>query len=94
MAMTLAEIRLKQNPILTNLLLGHGSGNLRCRKAVPTACRRLLSSANLAKLGDERLRRYNLRRAPGAAPPSGSTSSTKASTYSVEQYAVEVPHPA
>ena len=65
MAMSLAEIRLKQNPILTSLLLGMGQGALIAEKLFPRLPQ-VLSSANLAQLGDERLRRYNLRRAPGA----------------------------
>ena len=38
MAMTLAEIRLKQNPILTKLLLGMGQGTL---SRLPDAGQRL-----------------------------------------------------
>ena len=56
MAMSLAEIRLKQNPILTSLLLGMGQGALIAEKLFPRLPQ-VLSSANLAQLGDERLRR-------------------------------------
>ncbi|MEG0051646.1 MAG: hypothetical protein RR715_00140 [Comamonas sp.] len=91
MAMTLAEIRLKQNPILTNLLLGMGQGTYVAEKLFPRLPQ-VLSSANLAQLGDERLRRYNLRRAPGA-PTKRVHIKYEGKTYSVEQYAVEVPIP-
>ena len=91
MAMSLAEIRLKQNPILTSLLLGMGQGALIAEKLFPRLPQ-VLSSANLAQLGDERLRRYNLRRAPGA-PTKRVNIKYEGKTYSVEQYAVEVPIP-
>ena len=91
MAMSLAEIRLKQNPILTSLLLGMGQGSLIAEKLFPRLPQ-VLSSANLAQLGDERLRRYNLRRAPGA-PTKRVHIKYEGKTYSVEQYAVEVPIP-
>ena len=64
--MTPAEIRLKQNPILTSLLLGLGQGTFIAEKLFPRLPQ-ALSSVTLAQLGDERLRRYNLRRAPGPA---------------------------
>ncbi|HEY0953985.1 MAG TPA: hypothetical protein VGE36_04460 [Roseateles sp.] len=89
--MTAAEIRLKQNPILTNLLLGLGQGTFIAERLFPRLPQ-TLSSVTLAQAGDERLRRYNLRRAPGT--------STKrvdirydGKTYTVNQYSVEVPIP-
>ena len=66
MSMTAAEIRLKQNPILTNLLLGLGQGTYVAELLFPRLPQ-ALSSVTLARLGNERLRRYNLRRAPGTA---------------------------
>lgn len=91
MTMTLAEIRLKQNPILTSLLLGTGQGTMIAEQLFPRLPQ-ALSSVSLVKLSDERLRRYNLRRAPG-----GSTKKINIKfegvVYSVEQYAVEVPMP-
>lgn len=89
--MTLAEIRLKQNPILTSLLLGMGQGTMVAEKLFPRLPK-ALSSVNLAKLGDERLRRYNLRRAPGGATKRVNIK-FEGKTYSVEQYSVEVPLP-
>lgn len=91
MAMTLAEIRLKQNPILTNLLLGMGQGTFIAEKLFPRLPQ-VLSSASLIQMGDERLRRYNLRRAPGG-PTKRVTIKYEGKVYSVDQYAVEVPMP-
>lgn len=91
MALTLAEIRLKQNPILTNLLLGLGQGNFIAERLFPRLPQ-ALSSVTLAQLGDERLRRYNLRRAPGAATKRININ-FEGKTYSVKQYSVEVPMP-
>ena len=54
--MTAAEIRLKQNPILTGLLLGMGQGTFIAEKLFPRLPQ-ALSSVTLAQLGDERLRR-------------------------------------
>lgn len=91
MTMTAAEIRLRQNPILTALLLGMGQGTMVAEKLFPRLPQ-VLSSVNLAKLGDERLRRYNLRRAPGG-PTKRVNIKFEGATYSVDQYSVEVPMP-
>lgn len=89
--MTLTEIRLKQNPILTSLLLGMGQGSFAAEKLFPRLPQSL-SSVMLAKVGDERIRKYNLRRAPGA-PTKRVDIKYDGSTYTVDQYAVEVPIP-
>lgn len=89
--MTLAEIRLRQNPILSSLLLGMGQGTMVAERLFPRLPQ-TLSSVNLAKLGDERLRRYNLRRAPGSATKRVNIK-FEGVTYSVDQYSVEVPMP-
>lgn len=91
MSMTLAEIRLKQNPILTSLLLGMGQGTMVAERLFPRLPQ-TLSSVNLAKLGDERLRRYNLRRAPGSTTKRVNIK-FEGVTYEVNQYSVEVPMP-
>ena len=91
MAMTLAEIRLKQNPILTNLLLGLGQGSFIAEKLFPRLPQ-TLSSVALAQLGDERLRQYNLRRAPGTATQRVDIK-YEGKVYSLDQYSVEVPLP-
>ncbi|NMM75382.1 hypothetical protein B2J88_20245 [Rhodococcus sp. SRB_17] len=91
MTMTAAEIRLKQNPILTKLLLGMGQGTYIAEKLFPRLPQ-ALSSVMLAQLGDERLRRYNLRRAPGGATKRVNIK-YEGKTYAVEQYAVDVPIP-
>lgn len=89
--MTPAEIRLKQNPILTSLMLGLGQGTMIAEKLFPRLPQ-ALSSVQLAQLGDERLRRYNLRRAPGA-PTKRVNIKYEGKTYTVDQYAVDVPIP-
>ena len=91
MSMTLAEIRLKQNPILSSLLLGMGQGTYIAEKLMPRLPQ-ALSSVTLAQLGDERLRRYNLRRAPGGATKRVNIK-YEGQTYSVKQYSVDVPIP-
>jgi len=89
--MTLAEIRLKQNPILTSLLLGMGQGTFIAEKLFPRLPQSL-RGVTLAKLGDERFRRYNLRRAPGTATKRVDIK-YEGQTYTVDQYSVEVPLP-
>lgn len=89
--MTLAEIRLKQNPILTNLLLGMGQGTYVAEKLMPRLPQ-TLSSVTLMQAGDERLRRYNLRRSPGSATKRVEIK-FEGQVYSVKQYSVEVPMP-
>ena len=89
--MNVAEIRLKQNPILTSLMLGLGQGTMIAEKLFPRLPQ-ALSSVQLAQLGDERLRRYNLRRAPGAATQRVNIK-YEGKTYTVDQYSVEVPLP-
>lgn len=89
--MTLAEIRLKQNPILTSLLLGLGQGTMVAEKLFPRLPQ-VLSSVALAKLGNERLKRYNLRRAPGG-PTKRVDIKFEGVVYSVEQHAVDIPIP-
>jgi hypothetical protein len=89
--MNAAEIRLKQNPILTSLLLGMGQGTYIAGRLFPRLPH-ALSTVALAKLGDERFRRYNLRRAPGTATKRVDIK-FEGVTYKVEQYSVEVPMP-
>lgn len=89
MSMTLAEIRLKQNPILSSLLLGMGQGTYVAEKLFPRLPQSL-SSVTLAQLGDERLRRYNLRRAPGGATKRVNIK-YEGRTFAVKQYSVDVP---
>lgn len=89
--MTAAEIRLKQNPILTTLLLGLGQGSYVAERLMPRLPQSL-SSVTLAQMGDERFRRYSLRRAPGTATKRVNIR-YQDKTYSVDQYSVEVPMP-
>ncbi|MGQ0711644.1 MAG: hypothetical protein ACT4NV_18070 [Rhodoferax sp.] len=89
--MTAAEIRLRQNPILTSLLLGLGQGTMVAEKLFPRLPQ-ALSSVALAQLGNERLKRYNLRRAPGA-PTKRVDIKFEGKVYSVAQHAVDIPIP-
>ena len=89
--MTPAEIRLKQNPILSSLLLGMGQGMFAAQMLFPRLPQ-ALTSVTLAQMGDERFRRYNLRRAPGSATKRVNIK-YEGKTYEVKQYAVEVPIP-
>lgn len=89
--MTAADIRLKQNPILTSLLLGLGQGTMVAEKLFPRLPQ-ALSSVALANLGNERLKRYNLRRAPGA-PTKRVDIKFEGKVYSVKQYSVDIPMP-
>lgn len=89
--MTAAEIRLKQNPILTSLLLGMGQGSYVAERLMPRLPQSL-SSVTLAQMGDERFRRYSLRRAPGTTTKRVNIK-YQDKTYSVDQYSVEVPIP-
>lgn len=89
--MTPEQIRLKQNPILTSLLLGLGQGSFIAERLFPRLPQ-ALSSVTLAQVGDERLRRYNLRRAPGTTTKRVNIK-YEGRTYTVDQYAVDVPIP-
>ncbi|MFM9881205.1 MAG: hypothetical protein ACKVOO_12445 [Burkholderiaceae bacterium] len=89
--MTAAQIRLNQNPILTNLLLGMGQGMMIAERLFPRLPQ-ALAAVTLAQIGDERFRRYNLRRAPGTTTKRVEIK-YEGKTYAVEQYAVEVPIP-
>lgn len=89
--MNVAQTRLNQNPILTNLLLGRGQGSFVAEKLFPRLPQ-ALSAISLAQLGDERFKRYNLRRAPGT-PTKRVEIKYEGKTYTVEQYAVEIPIP-
>lgn len=89
--MTPAEIRLKQNPILSSILLGLGQGTFIAEKLFPRLPQ-ALSSVTLAQAGDERLRKYNLKRAPGT-PTKRIDIKYNGQTYTVDQASVEVPIP-
>lgn len=89
--MNAEQIRLNQNPILSSLLLGLGQGSYVAEKLFPRLPQ-ALTGVTLAKLGDERFRRYNLRRAPGSATKRVNIK-YEGRVYTVEQYSVEVPMP-
>lgn len=89
--MTLAEIRLQQNPILTNLLLGFGQGTMIAEKLFPRLPQ-ALSSIGMPKMGNAHLKRYNVRRAPGA-PTKRVDIKYEGKVYTVDQDAVDVAIP-
>lgn len=89
--MNATQARLGINPILTSLLLGLGQGIMIGERLFPRLPQ-ALSGVTLPKLGDERLRRYNLRRAPGTATKRVNIK-YEGQVYTVEQYSVEVPMP-
>lgn len=89
--MTPLQIRLNQSPILTSLLLGMGQGMFIAEKLFPRLPQ-VLSSVMLAKIGNERTKRYNLRRAPGAATKRIEVK-YDGRVYTLDQYSVEVPIP-
>lgn len=89
--MTPAQIRLAQNPILSSLLLGLGQGTFVAEQLFPRLPQ-ALSGVMLAQLGNERLKKYNLRRAPGAATRRVEIK-YEGKTYTVNQFSVEIPMP-
>lgn len=89
--MSLSQARLNVNPILTNLLLGLGQGNFIAESLFPRLPSSL-SAVTIPKLGNERLRRYNLRRAPGSATKRVDIT-WEGVVYTLNQYSVEVPLP-
>lgn len=89
--MNQAQVRLNQNPVLTSLLLGLAQANFIAERVFPRLPQ-ALSSIQLAQMGDERFRRYNLRRAPGTATKRVDIK-YEGRTYTVDQYSVEVPIP-
>ena len=89
--MTALQTRLNQSPILTSIMLGTGQGNYMAEKLFPRLPQ-ALSSVMLAKIGNERFKRNNLRRAPGSETKRVEVK-YEGKVYSVEQYAVEVPIP-
>ena len=89
--MNAAQIRLNQNPILTSLLLGMGQGDYIAEALFPRLPQ-ALNSVMLAKIDNSRFKRYNLRRAPGAATKRIEVK-YEGKVYSLDQYSVEVPIP-
>ena len=89
--MTVEQIRLRQNPVLTNLLLGLGQGTFIAERLFPRLPQ-ALSGVTLAQMGDAHLKRYSLRRAPGG-PTKRVDINYEGKVYTVSQYSVEVPLP-
>lgn len=91
MTMTPDQIRLKQNPILTNILLGLGQGTHIAESLFPRLPQ-ALSKVTVPKIGNERFRKYDTRRAPGTATKRINIK-YDGQTYTVEQHSIEVPLP-
>lgn len=89
--MTPEQIRLKQNPILSNLLLGFGQGAYIAESIFPRLPQ-ALRGMTLGTLGNEGKKRHNLRRAPGAATRRIDIK-YDGKVYTVDQHSVEVPIP-
>ena len=89
--MTPEQIRLKQNPILTNLLLGARQGKYIAESLFPRLPQ-AMRGMTLATAGKERMQRYNLRRAPGADTRRIEVK-YEGRVFTVDQYSVEVPIP-
>lgn len=89
--MTAAAVRHNVNPILTGLLLGVTNSSFvgeMLFQRLPQALRGM----TLGRTGDERMRSYDLRRAPGAATRRVNIKYDGV-VYTVDQSAVEVPIP-
>jgi len=90
--MTPKDIRLA-NPILGNLMLtGVAQGTAMAASVLFPRLPTALRGFQLAQLGDEATRRYNTRRAPGAATKQVKIG-WQGSTYTVDQHAIDVPIP-
>ena len=90
--MTPKDIRLA-NPILGNLMLtGVAQGTAMAASVLFPRLPTALRGFQLAQLGDEATRRYNTRRAPGAATKQVKIG-WQGSTYTVAEHAIDVPIP-
>lgn len=87
--LTTAQVRANQSPILTGLMLGMGQGSMIAEKLFPRLPQ-ALGSMTLQQMGNERLKRYNLRRAPGG-PTKQINIKLEGKVYTLDQYAVEIP---
>ena len=89
--MSLEQIRLAQNPVLTNLLLGMGQGEMIAERVLPRLPQ-ALRGHTVPVLGKERLTRIDTRRAPGSLTRRVDIS-WKGKVFTVDQHSVEVPIP-
>lgn len=89
--MNLSQSRLGINPILTKLFLGMGQGVMTAKDLFP-ALPMSMRGMTLPKMGTERLRKYDLARAPGADTRRVDIH-WQGVTYSVIQKAVDIPIP-
>jgi Phage major capsid protein E len=89
--MNTSQARLGINPILTALFLGLGQGNLSAKELFPELPM-ALRGMTVPRMGTERLRKYDLARAPGADTRRVDIH-WDGMTYSVVQKAVDIPIP-
>jgi hypothetical protein len=89
--MNTSQARLGINPILTALFLGLGQGNLAAKELFPELPM-ALRGMTVPRMGTERLRKYDLARAPGADTRRVDIH-WDGVTYSVIQKAVDIPIP-
>ncbi|MDR2208824.1 MAG: major capsid protein [Azoarcus sp.] len=89
--MTPEQIRLRQNPVLTSLLLGVAQSGFIAEALFPRLPQ-ALRGMTLPRIGKAHLKQYNLRRAPGSATKRINVQYDGV-TYTVNQYSVEVPLP-
>ncbi len=89
--MNTRDTRLGVNPILTSLFLGVGQGTLTAQMLFP-ALPMALRGMTLPKMGTERLRKYDLLRAPGADARRIDIHYAGV-TYTVKQKTVDIPVP-
>lgn len=89
--MNMKQVRLNQNPILTNLLLGCGRGDYIAESLLPRLPQEL-RGMTIGKVGNESRKRHDLRRAPGTNTKRINIK-YEGVVYTVDQYSVEVPIP-
>lgn len=92
MSMTLSQARLGQNPVISGLLLSAaGQPGLVAKQLFPVLPQ-VLRGMTLGQVGDQALRPYDTRRAPGAAFKAVDIS-WEGKTYSIDQHGIAVPIP-
>ncbi|MFZ2986628.1 MAG: hypothetical protein WA086_01405, partial [Ideonella sp.] len=93
MTMTTTAARLGNNPVLTALLLGASNASLSfiAQELFPMLPQ-ALRSVQIGSMGNEAMRRYNLKRAPGG-PTKRIDIKWQGKVYNLDQYSVEVPIP-
>lgn len=90
MGMTTTGVRLGNNPVLTGLLLGaSNAGAAFIAQELFPMLPQALRSVQIGAMGNEAMRRYNLKRAPGG-PTKRIDIKWQGKVYNLDQYSVEV----